>query len=204
MKIKFWAIVFACLLPVLSAGCSHTHNLIQDIQNTSAPSADANELARGDDAFHNNDFQKALEIYSSLSQLSKDDKIRRKALYGMACTRLIMADNVNDLNEAIILFDTWSQLLPTDIETEDPRMLKPVILRKALPGVTEERIKKRSNTSKNKENLKQLEAKDSEILRLQTRVKEMAQEIQTLKRQISSLEAIDQKIQEKKKEITSE
>ena len=196
--------VSACLLLVLSASCSYTQNLIQDIQNTSAQTADAKDLARGNDAFHNNDFQKALEIYSSLSQLSKDDKIRRKALYGMACTRLIMADNVNDLNEAIILFDTWSQLLPTDIETEDPRMLKPVILRKALPGVTEERIKKRSNTSKNKENLKQLEAKDSEILRLQTRVKEMAQEIQTLKRQISSLEAIDQKIQEKKKEITSE
>ncbi len=198
MKNIFGAILIFFFLLLILTGCSAIQNRLTD-----PPDADALSLNRGDEAFKNKDYQKALEIYSTLSRLSENEKIRRKALYGLACTKLILAETVNDLNESIILWDVWSQLVPPVTEDEDPRMLKPILLRKALPGITEEGVKKRSNTSKNKVTLKTLETKESKILQLETQLKAVEKEKQTLKQQISSLEAIDQKIQEKKKEIAS-
>ncbi|OPX32816.1 MAG: hypothetical protein B1H11_13495 [Desulfobacteraceae bacterium 4484_190.1] len=51
---------------------------------------------------------------------------------------------------------------------------------------------------------KLLRAKDNEINRLKSKLITMKNEVQTLKHQIESLEAIHQKIQEKKKEISLE
>jgi len=206
MKIKLWPMLVFVSLLIMIAGCSTLDTVLYgspEAQKTDPPDADALTLSQGAEAFRNGAYEIAIEIYSGLSQLAEDEKARRKALYGLACTKLVMAETANDLNESIILWDTWSQLLPPVTEDEDPRMLKPVLLRKALPGMDEKRVKKRTDASKNKVNLKTLEAKDTQILQLEAQLKEMEKEIAKLKQQISSLEAIDQKIQEKKKEVTS-
>jgi hypothetical protein len=203
MKKNLWIMMVLIFLLFITAGCGTVLYGPPGAQKTEPPDPDVLTLNRGDEAFRNEDYEKAIEIYSGLSQLAENEKIRRKALYGLACTKLILAETASDLNESIILWDTWSQLLPQVTEDEDPRMLKPILQRKALPGMDEERVKKRTNTSKNKISLKALEEKDNKILQLESQLKEMEKEIQKLKQQISSLEAIDQKIQEKKKEITS-
>ncbi len=183
-------------------GCVLPANMPEMIKNSVQLDADAITLDRGYDAFKNKEYKKALEIFGILSQLAEEKKIRRKALYGLACTRLILAKNINDLNESIILWDAWSQLAPDELEGEDPRMLRPLLDRKA-PFAGKKKIKKRLVISKNKVDLKTLKIKEKEIDDLQEKLKNMDNEIQILKHQINSLETIDQEIQQKKQEISS-
>ncbi len=194
--------IFVTLELIGTTGCVLPTNMPEIIKKSVQLDADAITLDRGYDAFKNKEYKKALEIFGILSQLAEEKKIRRKALYGLACTRLILAENINDLNESIILWDAWSQLAPDEIEGEDPRMLRPLLDRKAFPG-SKNRTKKRLVINKNKVSLKALQVKEKEINDLQEKLKTMENEIQILKHQMNSLEAIDQEIQQKKQEISS-
>ncbi len=182
--------------------CTLPSKMPEMIKNNVRLDADSITLEKGYTAFKNKNYKKALEIFGILSQLSEENKIRRKALYGLACTRLILAENINDLNESIILWDAWSQLAPDEIDGEDPRMLRPFLERKAF-YVIRKGSKKRLVLGKHNVNLNELQNKEKEINDLQEKMKNMENEIQVLKHQIDSLEAIDQEIQQKKQEISS-
>jgi len=160
-------------------------------------------LQRGNEAFQNGNYQKAFEIYRTLSQLAENSKIRRKALYGLACTRLILSKNTKDFDEAIILWDAWSQLVPPKIVDEDPRMLKPLLLDKVFPKIIKKKINTREPIDKNEANSEILKSRDDKILQLQKQLKIMENEVETLRHQIRSLEEIDQDIFEKKKDIST-
>jgi DNA repair exonuclease SbcCD ATPase subunit len=171
-------------------------------------------------ALQNGDFKKALEGYEMLKH-STDDKIARKARYGLACTYLSLAENPEDVGEALTLWNAWSRQAPPDLEDEDPRILWLFLKRKILPKPDKIPARKEEQSDEKKQLAKLLRAKEEEIQRLNGRLKDMENEIQTiLKRQadyvgimeseiqtlrekIKSFEAIDQKIKEKKKEVSS-
>lgn len=165
--------------------------------------ADWYTLCRGNNAFHQGQYGRSIEIFSNLSQLASMETVRRQALYGLACTKLVLAKNVAEMNESIVLWNTWCQLLPETMGWEDPRMLTPLLSQK-LKAVN---VPPKKNDAvlirKPKVDPGILQAKDQKIAELNTKLTEMKMEIDTLKHQISSLEAIDQKIQEKKKEISA-
>jgi DNA repair exonuclease SbcCD ATPase subunit len=171
-------------------------------------------------AIQNGDFRKALEGYEIL-QHSSDDKIARKARYGLACAKLSLAENPEDVREALMLWDAWSKHAPADLEDEDPRVLGP-LLKSRMPPKPNKIQTRPAEISDEKLGLEKLiRAKEKEIQQLNDRLKVMENEIQTmlknqadyvgvlerqiqtLRDKIKSLEAIDQKIKEKKKEVSS-
>ena len=150
----------------------------------------ARELAMIKDAnesFLQNDFEKALEIYESLSENSRNSEIRRIAGYGLACTKLMTADSPDEQENALTLWNQWIEQSPDKFRDEDPRLMGLYIQKTTPPCQKDAEIK----LVREKNRLL-----EKEIETLQTRVV-------TLESQISSLEAIDQKIQEKKKEISA-
>jgi hypothetical protein len=137
-------------------------------------------MKNGYDAFVQTDYEKAAQIYDSLYKQSQNAETRRRALYGLACIGLIKAENTLQYDEAISLWKKWQQSIYEPFSGEDPRMMWPYIQMTAPPCKME-----------------------TEIRLLMDKNASLEKEIMTLKHQISSLEAIDQKIEEKKKEISS-
>jgi len=198
-------IFLACILFFTAifelSGCALTNKISAFIEEKNQYHANIKELEKALNFFNKFEFKPALQIYTDLTIHAKDTGISRKAFYGLACTRLILAENIKDFDEAIIAWNTWNRLYNKELGYEDPRMLSPYLLDTITP-------KKNNN---NKETTKAaaphrklLRAKDNEINRLKSKLITMKNEVQTLKHQIESLEAIHQKIQEKKKEISLE
>jgi predicted RNase H-like nuclease (RuvC/YqgF family) len=155
----------------------------EQVKKTKIPSQthEWKTLINGYEAFKQGKYENAAHIFGYLHEPEGKGRINRLALYGLACSRLIAADNGQELNEAFKLWDQWAESFSPDPGTEDPNMLKPVL----------------------NELKASVQKKENKIQSLSEKLKGMQQEINWLKHQINELEAIDQKIEKKKKEISS-
>ena len=212
-----WLTILIWLLQVL--GCGLVLEPPETVKKTSVPDPDIIALKTANQAIQNGDFKKALEGYNIL-QHSSDDKIARKARYGLACAKLSLAEDPEDVREALMLWDAWSKHAPADLENEDPRILGPLLRSKVLPKPRKIEIRPVVVSDEKLGLKKRLKDKEKEIQELNNRLKVMENEIQmmlknqadyvgvlerqiqTLRDKIKSLEAIDQKIKEKKKEVS--
>jgi len=173
-------------------------------------------LKKANRAFQQNDYNQATDIYEQLRH-SEDELIRRGAMYGLACTRLVLAENADEYKDALILWNSWTRMISVEMKDEDPRMINPFIQGIFLQIINREKFEGVSQSKENlgffglvqsreqeiqylRDKLKSLESENS-ILKQQNEM--MGKEIQILKDQIASFEAIDQKMQEKKKEMSS-
>ena len=190
------------------------------VEETTRIDPDLMALMVSNQALQNGDFKKTLEGYEILKH-STDDRIARKARYGIACTHLSLAESPKDVREAIMLWNAWSEQAPPYLEDEDPRILWLLLKQKILPKPKKIRVTKEAESEEKRQLENLLRAKEEEVQRLNKRLKAMENEIQTiLKKQadyvgimeseiqtlrdkINSFEAIDQKIKEKKKEVSS-
>jgi hypothetical protein len=210
--------ILTCLLQAVSFSPAINSLVTADEEKSSDPEFIALRIAN--QALQNGDFRKALEGYEIL-QHSSDDKIARKARYGLACAKLSLAENPEDVREALMLWDAWSKHAPADLEDEDPRILGPLLKSKILPKPNKIETRPAVISDEKLGLEKLLRTKEKEIQQLNDRLKVMdneiqnilekqadyvgvmESEIQTLRDKIKSLEAIDQKIKEKKKEVSS-
>ncbi len=184
------------------SGCGHFPGAQGAFENEDSYNADWITLQRGNKALRNGHYEKALEIYRMLSQLARQDKIRRMALYGMACVQLIRAEDEAEMETSITLWDTWSGLVQDEVTGEDPRLLKDLLEQKANVKQSEANpIVLEPKPKSNPPDTKAIKEKDKEIKRLKTQIKSLKSELRDLAYQLECLEAIDQKIQEKKKDI---
>ena len=210
--------ILTCLLQAVSFSPAIKSPVTADEKKPLDPEFIALRIAN--QAIQNGDFKKALEGYEIL-QHSSDDKIARKARYGLACAKLSLAENPEDVREALMLWDAWSKHAPADLEEEDPRILGPLLKSRILPKPNKIETRPAVIPDEKLGLEKLLRAKEKEIQQLNDRLKVMENEIQTmlknqadyvgvlerqiqtLRDKIKSLEAIDQKIKEKKKEVSS-
>ncbi|MFO7559225.1 MAG: tetratricopeptide repeat protein [Desulfobacterales bacterium] len=201
--ISHFKVLFIFFFICCGSGCSQNQQFQGFQINKGIYDSNNATLRKGHEAFQNEDYPKALEIYQRLSQLAGNAEIRRKALYGLACTRLILSENRKDLDEAIILWDAWSRIAPSELADEDPRMLEPLFSDRAIL----EKIKQKTSSGKqiddNEDSSEMLKTRDDKILQLQKQLNIMENEVETLRHQIRSLEEIDQDIFEKKKDIST-
>jgi hypothetical protein len=192
-----------CLSILAASGCNVVTKKWVTVEQTTSVDADMVALKQGDEAFRRGDFQRAMAIFRDLRQKASDESISRNALYGFACAKLALAEDPSDLSEAMLLWNTWDQLMPGKWFVEDPRMLTPFLERMAT---TETNEKERAETAKSLQETTYrglLRIKEKKIRDLTSKLETTEKEVQTLKHQIDSLEAIHQKIQEKKKEVSS-
>lgn len=210
--------ILTCLLQAVSF--SPAINSLVTADEEKPPDPEFIALRIANQAMQNGDFKKALEGYEIL-QHSSDDGIARKARYGLACAKLSLAENPEDVREALMLWDAWSKHAPADLEEEDPRILGPLLKSRVLPKPNKIETRPAVISDEKIGFEKLIRAKEKEIQQLNDRLKVMENEIQnilekqadyvgvmeseiqTMRDKIKSLEAIDQKIKEKKKEVSS-
>jgi hypothetical protein len=213
-----WLTILIWLIQVL--GCGLVLEPQKTMKKTSRQDPDCIALRTANYAMQNGDFKKALEGYTIL-QHSSNDKIARKARYGLVCAKLSLAKDPENVRKALMLWDAWSKNAPADMEHEDPRILGPLLKSRIFPKPNNIRLRPAVVSNEKFRLEKLLQIKEKEIQQLNDRLKVMENEIQnmlkkqadyvgvlesqiqTLRDKIKSLEAIDQKIKEKKKEVSS-
>lgn len=187
-----------------------------------APSPNGQEkLQKGLEAFQSADYPRALAILEPLEH-SNDLLVARQATYAVACVRLLLATGPQEYLDALHQWQTWSRMAPLKFAGEDPRLLTPLIRRQA-PAAVKKRLTKGKDSATWRQPgvpLAKYRAREKEIRRLKALIKamqeqkplweyyvkhtaELENEILNLKHKINRLEAIDQKIQQKKKELSS-
>jgi hypothetical protein len=205
------AVMLAAAL--LMGGCSPTNRIIDDLRHTIRFETDHENLDNGFAALEKRHYRQAEAIFASLKDSSGSQVVQRKARYGYAITRLIRARDAGERAAAIALWDAWRQTYSPNSEAEDPRMLEPLFLcrqrgneraicRGTVPeteykGCRQKIGRLQLEVETLRQRLEALRAGKAELQETKDR------EIRNLKDKIHALEAIDQKIQEKKKEVSA-
>jgi hypothetical protein len=193
--------LFICLAlfvpTVFSTGCSHIDAFLSRENNWEQ---DTVMLRKGHAAFEKGEYRAAAEIFETLSGISQDREIARKALFGLAGARLALADDPEAYTAALSIFERWARTLPPEFRDEDSRLLGPV-LRK---GVSAQPLSiHREEAVARQKTLRLLRTREKEIQELKEGLESRDKEIEKLKQKIEMIQSIDQKIQEKKKGISS-
>jgi len=169
----------------------------------------------GVQAFDREDYQGAQAYFEALTESAENPALSHKALYALACTRLILAQTPDELSEALTLWECWSRKASAPGCEEDPRMITPFLERITQPILMDDQSEEAARTRKKMESknillyrsLQEykslLRDREKEVERMSNRLEAKEKEIRRLRHQIDSLEAIHLKIQEKKKEASA-
>jgi hypothetical protein len=185
-------LLFGVLLVLTSAGiwgCTWFPKKPILGEDARSHTADLQSWKHGVKAFQDGDFKTAYKHFDSLRHRAGEENLRRQGLYGVACTSLILTDNVEELNVAMTHWDAWSRSNSAKMEFEDPRMLTPLLERFAALYLRSTSDEETSQTD------------DEQIYKMLLQEKD--REIQNLRHKLEALEAIHREMEEKKKEMSS-
>ncbi|MGV8074191.1 MAG: hypothetical protein AB2L11_06530 [Syntrophobacteraceae bacterium] len=215
---RFGIVIVICLMGSSLVGCGSVQRNQRDPMlgdKSNKVDAESKAWLEGIEDFKNGDYAKAMAVFEFLSENAENNEVYRKAVYALACTRLILAQTPEEFNEALTLWDCWNRQVPDSIRDEDPRMMAPFLERITPPGSPEFCIQGQARSKKkapakidflNKDVLvykNLLEAKEKEFERTKVKLDLKEKEVRRLRQQIDSLEAIHLKFQEKQKEVSS-
>ena len=209
LMIGAWLFPAGCRFPLTAE-----HRAVESV-----PSPDAiKAFALANTAYQKGEYALAAERFAAIREETTDRRLALMALFGLACSRFMQAETPEDHIRALELWDTWNDNAPDVSNTEDPRFMDPLIREKMLfsnlppegknaddAGSTSEGshwlfIRTKQEMDRLREQLKIAQAAEKKHLK---KIRGLEKEISKLKRQIIALEAIDQKIQEKKTAIPS-
>ncbi|MDR3641302.1 MAG: hypothetical protein P4L39_08265 [Humidesulfovibrio sp.] len=152
------------------------------------------------DSYLAGQYEKAASIFQRLSGNSSDPVVARKAYYGLACARLVTAKTPVELHEALTIWDTWVQMTPEGLPSEDPRLMTPLLPRLTPSGSTgspamlsEEEIGRELVRTRRLAGCQEETGKVREALRKKTA------EAEALRSQLNALERLHQELSIKKK-----
>lgn len=208
-----WLLTLWVVAVILTGGCSPTNRIIDDLRHTIRFETDHETLDKGFEALNKRHYAQAEAIFAGLKDNTGSKMVQRQARYGYAVARLIRARTPGQQATAIALWDDWHQTYPADPEWEDPRVLEPLFIcrqkggqRDICRGTVPEGEYKVSQ-QKNRRLQLEVETLKQRLTNLETSKAALLdvknQEIRNLRDKIQALEAIDQKIQEKKKEVSA-
>lgn len=147
--------------------------------------------------FLNGDFETALLTYQQIYEtaLSPDD--RNHALYGLACTQMMLADNEEQFIEAINYLQKWDAGKGNAPFNEN-RLLLVLALNQQSKRITEQGKERRARETAQTTLIDDQKKKISEMA---ATVEKLQTQIEELHNQIAALEAIDENVQEKQKSL---
>lgn len=132
-------------------------------------------------------FREFQRIYEETG-LAADD--RNQALYGMACTQIVMAGTDRELAEGIGNLEKWDEEKGSTPFRENRRLLV-----FALKQQGDMLVKR------NREQQRQEHRKERLIANQKGKIAQLTETIEKLQKQLEELEAIDEKFQEKRKTL---
>ncbi len=168
--------------------------------------------------YREGDYKAAGQCFNTVHQTTTDSDLRRMALYGLACSRLMTAETSEDYRQGLQLWYQWVEDASANARDETPLLMVPLLREKSffgtiplngpVPGeIPESKIVpawRLVKTQQDADNLKQqLDESDKAKKIAQKRIAALEKEIEELKSQIKALETIDQKMQKKKSAIPS-
>ena len=206
-SVSFFLGAVLLILLLTAPGCS----FVQIVVN-SGPESQL--LREGEKALKAGNYTKAENLFQEVYLSDAERSTRNTALYNLACTRMLLAENINDVTSAIALLDGWKQTYPSGIYTENPDYVisalqhsRELILEEADQAARFEEKVKKSDLAKSKISnsyrgqQKLVEDLTAQLQSLETTAMEYRKQIETLQNQKQELEEIDQQMEEKKKPL---
>lgn len=146
--------------------------------------------------FLNGDFENALLQYEQIYETALSPEDKNHALYGLACTQMMLAHNANQLVEAIANLQTWDANKGNAPFTENRHLL--ILALKQQSTLIE-----RNKTLTERENLQKsvIANQRVKITQMTTANEQLQVEIKKLQKQIEEIEAIDENAQSKRKPL---
>jgi hypothetical protein len=117
---RWWPLLFLVLF--LLTGCGSRLADYLPWQDSDDGWELLDHLDEGNRLFMAGDYSAAAAIYENLKETG-DQEVIRPALYGLACSRFMMAGNRQEYLDAIEVFELWQRISPATPKQEDPRML---------------------------------------------------------------------------------
>ncbi len=151
-------------------------------------------------AFQAGDYRRAEITFDMLSHGAQSPEINRKALFGLASVKLILARTLDEYEEAVSTWEQWSRKVNSRMEGEDPRMITPFLLRMEPAGRDKPPPKQNRGGPRDIDLKGALQSKEKETQSLKSKLELREREIRRLRHQLESLEEIHRKYQEKKQE----
>lgn len=116
----------------LLTGCgSRLANYMPWLDNNDGKAFQA-RLDEGRRLFFEGDYSAAAAVFNEVQEAGDADVMRR-ALYGLACSRFMLADSRQEYLDAVNTFELWQEASSSFTDLEDPRMLI-TLLSGVLPG----------------------------------------------------------------------
>ncbi len=188
MSVLLCAAVLAALLTVVACTASSGHRQkAEENAIIEAAASDGTRLKDAVTAFRAQDYATAHDLFERLSHEAQDRALRRQALFGLACVRLVQAQSPEEMKRALNAWSIWEEQSPPTVSSEDPRLLTPVLQR--LPALMEKPVRVIGRTAKPT-------AAPTEWAKT---VEEKDREIQELKDRLRALESIHRELEEKRR-----
>jgi hypothetical protein len=151
------------------------------------------------DSYLAGQYEKAASIFQRLSGNSAEPVLARKAYYGLACARLATARTPEELRDGLALWNTWVQMTPEGLPSEDPRLITPLLPRLTAPAGTSgppmlsQAEIDRELARSQRQACQEESGKTKDLLRKKTA------EAEALRSQLKALERMHQEMSQKKK-----
>jgi len=152
------------------------------------------------DSYLAGQYEKSASIFQRLSGATGDPVLARKAYYGLACSRLAKARTPQELHEGLALWNTWVQMTPEGLPSEDPRLITPLLPR--LSAANEPNSPAMLTVSEIDHELarsQRLAGCQDETGKLREMLRKKTAEAENLRSQLNALERLHQEISQKKK-----
>jgi hypothetical protein len=172
-------------------------NSCKMLQLSTFPKPTAHTQAYAEQLFINGDFESALLEFEQIydTALSLEDK--NQALYGLACTQMMLARNDDQLIEAIGNLEKWDANKGSEPFWENRHLL--MLSLKEQSEIIAEKSKARTIEENQKNAL--IANQQVKIAQMTSTAEQQQKQIEKLQNQIAEIEAIDQNVQEKRKPL---
>lgn len=186
--------LYTLLLPLLMLLCSSSCTVMQ-MHAFQAPAT--NTQAFAEQLFINGDFENALLEYEQIYDTALSPEDKNHALYGLACTQMMLARTSDQLVESISNLQKWNANKGTAPFTENRHLLLLSLKQQS------ELIDGKNKALIERENLQNslIANQQIKISQMTATIDELQNQIKKLDNQIKELEAIDENVQKQRKPI---
>jgi hypothetical protein len=185
--------LYLLLLPLLMSLCSSCTML----QMQAFPAPANHTQAFAEQLFINGDFENAILEYEQIYDTALSPEDKNNALYGLACTQMMLARTEEQLVEAISNLQKWDANKGTAPFTENRHLL--LLSLKQQSGL----ILDKKTALIERENLQNslIANQQIKISQMTSTIESLQNQIKKLGNQIEELEAIDENVQKQKKPL---
>lgn len=156
-----------------------------------------NKQAFAEQLFINGDFERAILEFEQTYETAPSPEDKNQALYGLACTQMMLARTDNQLVEAISNLQKWDANKGSAPFTEN-RLLLVLSLKQQGELIAEN---KKARMARETEITSLIDDQKKTITQMISTIEKLQNDNLELQSQIEALEAIDENVQEKRKSI---